>query len=132
MCLVHTYIKIDKCYDRSSSRRAVPPYLWPSSLMALQHWIKVLYGNQCYRSGKLQAIWGKTEEREATFTCRRKNKKQLSQHSNASSCYCFVPSFRSTNKPTTMVYGVIRNLQASLKYRGGWKGLFEHMYTVSY
>ena len=30
-----------------------------------------------------------------------------------------------------MVYGVIRNVQAALKYRGGWKGLLEHMYTVS-
>ena len=30
-----------------------------------------------------------------------------------------------------MVYGVIRNFQAALKYRGGWKGLLEHMYTVS-
>eukprot|EP00578_Thalassiosira_sp_NH16_P025624 CAMPEP_0181100700 /NCGR_PEP_ID=MMETSP1071-20121207/13336_1 /TAXON_ID=35127 /ORGANISM="Thalassiosira sp., Strain NH16" /LENGTH=248 /DNA_ID=CAMNT_0023183453 /DNA_START=24 /DNA_END=770 /DNA_ORIENTATION=+ len=28
-----------------------------------------------------------------------------------------------------MVYGVIRNFQAALKYRGGWKGLMEHMYT---
>lgn len=32
---------------------------------------------------------------------------------------------------TTMVYGLIRTVQASLKYRGGWKGLLEHMYTVS-
>ena len=31
-----------------------------------------------------------------------------------------------------MVYGVIRNVQAALKYRGGWKGLLEHMYTVSF
>ena len=31
----------------------------------------------------------------------------------------------------TMVYGVIRSVQAALKYRGGWKGLLEHMYTVS-
>ena len=30
-----------------------------------------------------------------------------------------------------MVYGVIRSFQAALKYRGGWKGLLEHMYTVS-
>ena len=30
-----------------------------------------------------------------------------------------------------MVYHIIRTVQASLKYRGGWKGLFEHMYTVS-
>jgi hypothetical protein len=30
-----------------------------------------------------------------------------------------------------MVYGVIRSVQAALKYRGGWKGLYEHMYTVS-
>eukprot|EP00558_Chaetoceros_sp_UNC1202_P009407 CAMPEP_0197246788 /NCGR_PEP_ID=MMETSP1429-20130617/22680_1 /TAXON_ID=49237 /ORGANISM="Chaetoceros sp., Strain UNC1202" /LENGTH=242 /DNA_ID=CAMNT_0042707533 /DNA_START=35 /DNA_END=763 /DNA_ORIENTATION=+ len=28
-----------------------------------------------------------------------------------------------------MVFGVLRNVQKSLKYRGGWKGLFEHMYT---
>lgn len=28
-----------------------------------------------------------------------------------------------------MVYGVIRSVQAALKYRGGWKGLLEHMYT---
>ncbi|KAL7443064.1 hypothetical protein ACHAXM_008732 [Skeletonema potamos] len=28
-----------------------------------------------------------------------------------------------------MVYGVIRSVQAALKYRGGWQGLFEHMYT---
>ena len=31
----------------------------------------------------------------------------------------------------TMVYGVVRSFQAALKYRGGWKGLLEHMYTVS-
>ncbi len=30
-----------------------------------------------------------------------------------------------------MVLHIIRTVQASLKYRGGWKGLFEHMYTVS-
>ena len=30
-----------------------------------------------------------------------------------------------------MVYGLIRSVQAAVKYRGGWKGLFEHMYTVS-
>ena len=30
-----------------------------------------------------------------------------------------------------MVYGLIRSIQAALKYRGGWKGLMEHMYTVS-
>lgn len=30
-----------------------------------------------------------------------------------------------------MVYGIIRSVQAQLKYRGGWKGLWEHMYTVS-
>jgi hypothetical protein len=30
-----------------------------------------------------------------------------------------------------MVYSVIRNVQKALKYRGGWKGLLEHMYTVS-
>lgn len=28
-----------------------------------------------------------------------------------------------------MVYGVIRNFQAALKYRGGWRGLLENMYT---
>lgn len=28
-----------------------------------------------------------------------------------------------------MVYGLIRSVQAALKYRGGWKGLYEHMYT---
>lgn len=28
-----------------------------------------------------------------------------------------------------MVLSVIRGVQKSLKYRGGWKGLFEHMYT---
>ena len=32
---------------------------------------------------------------------------------------------------TTMGYGLIRSVQAAVKYRGGWKGLFEHMYTVS-
>jgi hypothetical protein len=30
-----------------------------------------------------------------------------------------------------MTYAVIRSVHAALKYRGGWKGLFEHMYTVS-
>ena len=29
-----------------------------------------------------------------------------------------------------MVYSITRTVQASLKYRGGWKGLFEHMNTV--
>jgi len=28
-----------------------------------------------------------------------------------------------------MVYALIRNVLASVKYRGGWKGLMEHMYT---
>ena len=28
-----------------------------------------------------------------------------------------------------MVWGVVRTVQQSLKYRGGWKGLLEHMYT---
>lgn len=28
-----------------------------------------------------------------------------------------------------MVLSVIRNVQKSLKYRGGWKGLLDHMYT---
>eukprot|EP00584_Thalassiosira_punctigera_P004882 CAMPEP_0172529034 /NCGR_PEP_ID=MMETSP1067-20121228/3219_1 /TAXON_ID=265564 ORGANISM="Thalassiosira punctigera, Strain Tpunct2005C2" /NCGR_SAMPLE_ID=MMETSP1067 /ASSEMBLY_ACC=CAM_ASM_000444 /LENGTH=249 /DNA_ID=CAMNT_0013313023 /DNA_START=95 /DNA_END=844 /DNA_ORIENTATION=+ len=28
-----------------------------------------------------------------------------------------------------MVYGLIRSVQAAVKYRGGWKGLWEHMYT---
>ena len=28
-----------------------------------------------------------------------------------------------------MVWGVVKNVQQSLKYRGGWKGLLEHMYT---
>jgi len=30
-----------------------------------------------------------------------------------------------------MVYGVVKTFQAALKYRGGWRGLLEHMYTVS-
>jgi hypothetical protein len=30
-----------------------------------------------------------------------------------------------------MVWSVIQTLRHSLKYRGGWKNLFEHMYTVS-
>ena len=30
-----------------------------------------------------------------------------------------------------MVWGVVQNFRASLKYRGGWKGLIDHMYTVS-
>jgi len=28
-----------------------------------------------------------------------------------------------------MVWGVVQNFRASLKYRGGWKGLIDHMYT---
>lgn len=31
-----------------------------------------------------------------------------------------------------MVLSVIRNVQKSLKYRGGWKGLLDHMYTVGF
>ena len=31
----------------------------------------------------------------------------------------------------TMVYGAVKTFQAALKYRGGWRGLIEHMYTVS-
>ena len=27
------------------------------------------------------------------------------------------------------VYGVYRNVQLALKMRGGWKGLWDHMYT---
>ena len=30
-----------------------------------------------------------------------------------------------------MVLGLVRTVQAAVKYRGGWKGLLEHMYTVS-
>lgn len=30
-----------------------------------------------------------------------------------------------------MVKGVIEGVKASLKYRGGWRGFYEHMYTVS-
>ncbi len=30
-----------------------------------------------------------------------------------------------------MVYSVVKTFQAALKYRGGWRGLVEHMYTVS-
>jgi hypothetical protein len=29
-----------------------------------------------------------------------------------------------------MVWGIIQTFRSSLKYRGGWKGLLEHMYTV--
>mmetsp|Transcript_63345 Transcript_63345/g.74156 ORF Transcript_63345/g.74156 Transcript_63345/m.74156 type:complete len:246 (+) Transcript_63345:90-827(+) len=28
-----------------------------------------------------------------------------------------------------MVYGLISSIRASVKYRGGWKGFFDHMYT---
>lgn len=31
-----------------------------------------------------------------------------------------------------MVWGIINNFKVSLRYRGGWKGLLEHMYTVSF
>ena len=30
-----------------------------------------------------------------------------------------------------MVYGVISNFRQALQMRGGWKGLLDHMYTVS-
>ena len=30
-----------------------------------------------------------------------------------------------------MVYSVIQTFRLALKYRGGWRGLLEHMYTVS-
>jgi hypothetical protein len=30
-----------------------------------------------------------------------------------------------------MVWGVIESFRHSLKYRGGWRGLFRHMYSVS-
>ena len=30
-----------------------------------------------------------------------------------------------------MVWSVIQNFRHGLKYRGGWYGLLEHMYTVS-
>jgi hypothetical protein len=33
---------------------------------------------------------------------------------------------------STMVLGIINNFKVALRYRGGWKGLLEHMYTVSY
>jgi len=29
-----------------------------------------------------------------------------------------------------MVWSVIQNFKQSLKYRGGWRNLLEHMYTV--
>lgn len=31
-----------------------------------------------------------------------------------------------------MVWGLIENFRAALKYRGGWKNLYYHMYTVSF
>ena len=43
----------------------------------------------------------------------------------------FGPDRRRPSRTKTMVYGVIRSVQAALKYRGGWRGLLEHMYTVS-
>jgi hypothetical protein len=30
----------------------------------------------------------------------------------------------------TMVWSVVSNFRQALKYRGGWKGLLEHMYSV--
>lgn len=30
-----------------------------------------------------------------------------------------------------MVVSIIQNVRLGLKYRGGWRGLLEHMYTVS-
>jgi hypothetical protein len=30
-----------------------------------------------------------------------------------------------------MVLGLVQQIQQSLKYRGGWKGLLQHMYAVS-
>lgn len=56
-------------------------------------------------------------------------------HSTCCFCYlrrCLQHSSVVTNNKRIMVYGVIRNVQAALKYRGGWKGLLEHMYTVSF
>jgi hypothetical protein len=38
---------------------------------------------------------------------------------------------RATSINQAMVYGVVKTFQAALKYRGGWRGLIEHMYTVS-
>ncbi|MGK3733458.1 MAG: hypothetical protein ACI8RD_000318 [Bacillariaceae sp.] len=29
-----------------------------------------------------------------------------------------------------MVVGLVQNVRTALKYRGGWKGLFQLMYTV--
>lgn len=29
-----------------------------------------------------------------------------------------------------MVYGFVKSIQQAVKYRGGWKGLMEHMYSV--
>jgi hypothetical protein len=29
-----------------------------------------------------------------------------------------------------MVYGLIENFRYALQYRGGWRNLFKHMYTV--
>lgn len=37
----------------------------------------------------------------------------------------------SSHYSIAMVLSIIRNVQKSLQYRGGWKGLLEHMYTVS-
>jgi hypothetical protein len=31
-----------------------------------------------------------------------------------------------------MVFSLVRNAQEALKFRGGWRGLLEAMYTVSY
>jgi hypothetical protein len=33
---------------------------------------------------------------------------------------------------STMVVSIIQTFRNALKYRGGWRGLLEHMYAVSY
>jgi len=41
--------------------------------------------------------------------------------------FCYSQSLKN---PLTMVVSIIQNLRTALKFRGGWKGLLENMYTV--
>ncbi len=122
-----------ECCDRSSSQAAATSHAlyFMASVLALH----LAFLIDC--SIALDQV-GKSLLRYDLDAQLLKQEREERRHLNSQLSFLFLsPLFQvlvavsSVTNKTTMVYGVIRNFQAALKYRGGWKGLLEHMYTVS-